>query len=1545
MPLTPDLTLPLPTAPALPGLPTTVADFELTFHKKETLLAGYLAAFAVVCYRQSAERGPAQLPATLRVENALTAFPPATVTLALSDALTLAEVEAEAAAQLNMALAGVADALGAAITRGRLSFAAPEAQTADQLWCATLAFEAADPGRAEVSFDCGSSTHTRFLPAHVRAVFEQLRQHPTATVGQVFFLADEEVGLLRQFGHSPHQLPAPTASAADEPRLLHQLFEHSAQLYPNQTAVQWLGQSVSYRELDEQAARLAAHLQNQGVRAGDFVGVLLAKSVELYVGMLAVLKAGAAYVPLDLSFPAERITFILGDCGARALLLSKSDAGPAPNALSAWPGLAVDVAAALAAAAPALAPALAPVAGGPDSIAYVIYTSGTTGQPKGVLIPHRSICHLVRAEQVLFAPTPQDRVAQGFSVAFDASLEEIWLAWGSGGTLVPVPEDTMKAPDALPEFLTQHQVTVFSTVPTLLSLLTESLPSVRLLILGGEFCPPELLVRWASRQCRVVNTYGPTEATVVATADDFVPGRKLTIGRPLAGYEALLLDQNGQLVPLGAAGELCLGGAALAAGYLNRPELTAAKFNTVSELATGFSGRLYRTGDLARFETEGGIDFLGRIDTQVKIRGFRVELAEIESLLLQWPGVRNAAVALKGAADGVQKLIAYLILEEGKPLDTPAVRTYLRERLAPYMLPAALVPLAAFPLLTSGKVDRKALPYPVPGTDAAAPTRELSLPRNPLETAIYAAWQKRFDTADLSITDDFFDIGGNSLLASLIISELRQQPAFAGLSVKEMYVRRTIEALAAAVSASATAAAAATASGAPADEPSLLPLPRVSTATRVATGALQLLTVALFFTVPVWLLNLSVLYRPLYWDWPTPGLLAAAAAVVLLALPALCLVAVAVKWLVIGRFRAGEYPLWGWYFLRFWVVKRVVETVPIALLAATPFLAVFYRLLGANIGRNVYVGTTRLMCFDLLTIGDGASLAREAALLGYRLERDRLIIGPITVGAEAYVGLRSILEGDTSLGDGAELDDLSVLPAGRRVPAHERWQGSPAAFAAAVEAIATVNNQPEASNQPETINQKQETRNKKQTPGIGYLTAQLLALCLMLLVPSLALLPVLTTAYIVESFFGANASLLALLPLSALYVPLLMVVLVGIKRVVAGRQTDGVLPLYSLAYVRHWVADAVLGQSLTSLRSLYATIYTPFWLRLLGAKIGHRAEVSTLNHISAEHLTVGAGAFLADSVSVGAPRVQGGLVSILPTVVGERTFIGNGAVLAGGTVLGTNNLIGALSSAPATTPADGTSWVGSPAFLLPNRPTSTAFAPELTFAPPARLVAARCVIEFFKVVLPFTFSFVTFAVSYHYSHWHLLHFPFWSSVAAGAAALAGLIFGFTALTALIKWVLIGRYRPQERPLWSSFVWRNELVNSLCESYVYPFWVGPLLGTPFAPWFFQLMGSRFGRSVYMDTTEITEFDLAWVADHAVLNNGATIQTHLFEDRVMKMSTLRIGRYATVGTSSVVLYDSVIGPGATLKSLSLLMKGEQLPANTRWQGIPSAFISNA
>ena len=1460
-------------------------------------LADSVAAYALVQYRYQPERTATVLPVAVRLGAPADLLAPVLqLHLSLDDAQPVRGLVVEAAQQLGTALAALP----------------ADWEFASETWHLLITPDSADAPPAWECTVTGLGTDTTFVvvgqsatAGHLRAVYQQLATAGEILVAEVMFLSAPELAQLAEFGQSPVQLPSVA------PKRLHEWFEAAAQRYPARSALLLPTGPVSYRELDERANELAAYLRATGVRPGDFVGLFIVKSVELYVAMLAVLKTEAAYVPLDLSFPPERVAFILGDCGARLLLTT----GPAP-APGEWAGTALNLHQRPVHPVGISSRGTVPVLS-PDSPAYVIYTSGTTGQPKGVVLPHRSICHLVQAEQVLFQPTPEDRVAQGFSVAFDASLEEIWLAWAAGAALVPVPDEVMKAPDALPAFLVAQGVTVFSTVPTLLSLLDAPMATVRLLILGGEVCPAELLTAWDAAGRRIVNTYGPTEATVVATTVDYVSGRPLTIGRPVPGYVLRLLDQAGQAVAPGLEGEICLGGAALATGYLNRPELTARKFIEVDAPQPALRGRFYRTGDLGRFTASGEVAFLGRIDTQVKLRGYRIELAEIESLLLQYPGVRNAAVALKTGPDDVPRLIAYLILAAGHELEEAEIRTFLRTRLAAYMVPALFVEMGSFPALTSGKVDRKALPYPQ--ATQTESDRPLVAPRTPAEQTLLPLWQQRFGTKAISVTDDFFDLGGNSLLASLLVSELRRRPEFAGLSVRDLYAGRTIEGL-------ARCAVTTTGADAPTTGFSAEPVatsPAASAGVRMVTAALQVLSAGLFYALPVTTLLFSLRRTGMaHWHWvPLLGLSLAS---LLAYLPLYGLLVVAVKWLVIGRFRAGNYPLWGFYYLRFWLVKKAVESVPAYLLTGTPYLCAFYRLLGANIGPHVHLNSNRLLAFDLITIGAGASIAPEAGLLGYRVEAGRLLLGPIEVGANAYVGLRAVLRNNSRLGAEAVLEDLSALAAGHEVPNYEVWAGSPARR---VRTLAPVDC-------PPVIRPSRATQ-------LGYLVLQTGALVLVQLLPAGSALPVVGLFYEAVLRYGWLAALGLLLPLSTLYIVLSIAVSALFVRAGTSRHGAATHSLYSRAYVQQWFVDAILAESLRLLRPLYATIYTPFYLRLLGARIGRRAEISTLNHLSVDQLTVGAEAFLADSVSIGAPRVQRGVLTIAPTVIGARSFIGNSAVVPGGTTLGSGILIGALSTAPSTPPADDTSWVGSPAFALPNRPVSHAFPASLTFAPPRRLVLARGLIEFFKITLPYCFVFLSFGLLYHYCLEHPA-LPFWRVVLGGTCVFMTAILGLTLLTVALKWVLIGRYVPAEKPLWSSFVWRSELINSLCESYVYPFWEALLLGTPFAASFFRWMGSEFGEGVYLDTTEITEFDLAHIGDRAELASGVTIQTHLFEDRVMKMSHLWVGAGASVGVSAVVLYDSEMEAGARLRSLSLLMKGERLPAHTTWQGIPCSFV---
>lgn len=1294
--------------------------------------------------------------------------------------------------------------------------------------------------------------------------------------------------------------------------VLQQVFESTVDRWPDRAALQMGAQRLTYTELDRAANRMARWLRQAGVGRGSLVALWLPRCIDAYVSLLAVLKAGAAYVPLEPDYPFERVRFILDDC--RAALLITNSSLLAHNVTGACRVLEIEMSHADIEQQPDCRLDRG-VACDPHDLCYVIYTSGSTGRPKGVEIEHHSAVHLVRAEAALFGVMPDDRVFQGFSLAFDASVEELWLAWSAGATLVAGTREVVRSGPDLPRFLREAGVTVLSCVPTLLVMMEDEIPSLRLLIVGGEECPATLVKRWCRPGRRMVNTYGPTETTVIATYADCSPGRPVTIGRALPGYEVHVIDEFSQSAARGEPGELLIGGVGLARGYLGRPELTREKFIANPFATDGNTSRLYRTGDLVRQNDAGELEFLGRIDAQVKLRGFRIEFGEIEAVLLECANVKASAVTVYEDSSGNQQLAAYLVADgtADSPQGRATVVDYLQRRLPAYMVPAAIEFLDELPTLSSGKLDRKQLPPP---TNCRLMRRDdVIAPSDDTQSALLAAWQEVFGSAAISIHDDFFlDLGGHSLLAARLVSQLRAEPAFSHVSMLDVYQHPTIERLARRVAQTEQQVAA---------SPAVEPLSKASRLSYLlcSTGQFFSLYLVLGFFSLQWLGP----YLAYTWiidnGYPTDEALFGALTSLLAVYPIMLSVAVASKWLVIGRYKAGNYPLWGWYFFRWWFVKAITSSIPIDYLAGTPLLSLFYRLMGAKIGKNVHLATDNCLAYDLLEIGDDSSIGEESSLAGCAVERDRLRIGPIRIGRRAFVGTRAVVREGAVIEDDGRLENLSLLPCRQTIPRGETWRGSPARKVSG-------------------------TSTPREHPRPSWPRRALFGL---LHAAGVMLVPVLVIAAIFPGMIVMNHLnywddyywYLVVSPLVALsFVLFLTLEIAAVKWLLLGRVKAGTYPVYSTFYLRKWFVNQLMELSLDVLGPLYSTIYLGPWYRLLGAKVGRRAELSTVSFISPDLLKIDDEGFIADSVSLGGARIEHGLMTIAATTIGKRSFVGNSALVPPGTAIDDNCLIGCLSSPPlgGHVPA-GTSWLGSPGFHLPRRQESKEFGEERTFSPTRKLWAQRAAIEAGRVLLPssafiaITSVLLSVVLLIHetMSPWELLAlFPLLYAAAGIVAVL---------MTVAVKWLLSGRYRPAEHPLWSTFVWKAELVAALHEHLADLFLIGKLTGTPFVGWYFRLLGAKVGQRVYLDTTDITEFDLVEIGDDAAINRDVTLQTHLFEDRVMKMSHVRVGPRASVGSMSLVLYDTQMGAGTSLGQLSLLMKGESLPSGTRWEGIPA------
>jgi non-ribosomal peptide synthetase-like protein len=1317
--------------------------------------------------------------------------------------------------------------------------------------------------------------------------------------------------------------------AASDPKLLHQFFELQATVRPAHAAVECASEILTYKQLGRLSNRIAHWLRDRGVGPGAMVGICMEKSCRLYAAILGVLKAGGAYVPIDPKFPIDRIRSIVEDAWIQIVITSGSELDELAAATS------ITLLTLDAGATQVSRQSRHPLRAGeiglkPDDPCYVIYTSGSTGKPKGVIIEHRNAVNFVRALKTTYKLGPNDRVYQGFSVAFDASVEEIWAAFARGGTLVIPPDVVARSPFDAREFISTQGITFFSTVPTFLAMMDGDLPSVRLLVVGGEECPGELVSRWAPGR-RMLNTYGPTETTVVATAAECVAGEAVTIGKPLPGYVTRVLGENLEQVPDGETGELYIGGESVARGYVNLPKLNAERF--ISDESVDERGnrlRFFRTHDVVRVTRSGALEFLGRNDQLIKIRGFRVELSEIEAVLTEYPFVRAAVVNVLKHGETVE-LAAYVVPERDlHPDDRRRLVELLRRRLPDYMIPRYLDVLDELPTMLSGKVDRKLLP--APQLLLASEDRKAVPPATPLEKTIVESFERCFGVSPIYATDDFFrDLGGHSHIAGRVATDLRAKLGTSRVCVRDFYAHRTARHLAQHL-----------------EQTQLIEFPKigktdavanppaakeevVSIAGRRICAFIQALAVLAFHAVvfgpTLFLVLLAIDVLNGTTDWWRAAQTASTFA--LFIWPCWLLTSVAVKWIVIGRFRPGRYPLWGSYYLRWWIVDRFQSISWSGMFMGTPLMSLYYRAMGAKVGPNCTISTPFCSAFDLVSIGEGTSIGADTHILGYRVEDGHLILGHVTVGNDCFIGVHCNLGLDVAMENQSLLDDMSMLADGAVVARGQSYRGSPATPGnVRLPAVAAV----------------RESWWRRALFG-GLHLGLIYAMGYLLL---LAMLPGLGLVYYGFLKFGiggaVGAAFLAL-PLSGVWWLLLVV---AVKWLAIGRLRPGAYRLTSCTYLRIWFLRYLLDNTRQMLNPIYATMFTPHLLRLLGAKIGRNVEVSTVMHVVPDLVEMNDGSFLADACMVGGPRIHRGWVELAANKVGSRSFVGNSAFAPSGVEIGNNSLVGVLSAPPAdqTRTPDGTRWLGSPSFELHDSSSCDSGSSDesRTYQPPFGLVLYRGLMELLRMLLPAFFMTTSLGVfAYLIAVCHA-RFPTPVVYLIAPAITLALSLALIAASAGVKWLLIGTFRPSVKPLWCAYVWRNEIVNGVFESLAANV-MSPMLGTPFAAPCLRMMGCKVGRWVYLHTTLFSEFDLVKIGDNAALNLGSTIQTHLFENRVMKADSLEISDGCSIGNMSVVLYGAKMLRGSSLGPMSLLMKGETLAPSTRWHGIPTELVRSA
>ncbi|MGQ0482896.1 MAG: Pls/PosA family non-ribosomal peptide synthetase [Pseudonocardia sp.] len=1377
---------------------------------------------------------------------------------------------------------------------------------------------------------------------------------------------------------------------------------------------------LTYDELDRRANQLARYLRLRGCAGGDRIGLLYDRPAHSYIAMLAVLKIGATYVPLDVRYPTGRLAYIVEDARVRTVL-SMSHVAEQVEQIELLTGggaelVYVDRAAPLIAEMDSRRLLDAERGRRLDSLAYISYGS-VSGRPEGVAIDHPSICNFVKVAAEIYGIRPRDRVYQGLPIALDFSVEEIWVPWLCGATLVPKPAGpSLLGPD-LHRFLSEARVTALCCVPPVLATLEDDLPDLRFLLICGKDTPRELIDRWLRPGRRFLSVYGPTEATVTATWTELRPGKPVTIGVPLPTYCTVILDPRdpSRALPHGEVGEIGIAGIGLACGYLNHDDLTDESFiPDFLDIPANPSGRIYRTGDLGRVNADLELEYHGRVDGTADSAGYRLELADVESLLriqaspgaaaapgaaavpYAPPGAVAPPYAPPGAAAPPYAPPAGAGWAAAAPPDARAaapgpgnpVQAAFAEMLAAVTGVDRVSPdshffddLGADSLVMAqfcARVRRRPeLPsvsmkdiyrFPTVARLAGALADDESTPMERSLLEVLAALVGS-PVAHISPDSHFFDdLGADSLVMAQFCARVRKRVDLPSISMRDIYAYSTIRALSTALA--EAEAGAATAAGPPGHPergapaagsapapagggapypPGMpagpyqpapdAPLKPVGPLGHALCGVAQLLIVVGFAY-----LGALVLVSGL--EWIVAGIPGGTREVLTRSVVfgagsfvAASLAPILVKWLLVGEWTPRRIRVWSLGYLRFWLVKIMIRSNPLARFVGSPIYVSYLRALGARIGPGVAIfAPTVPVCTDLITVGAGTVISKSCTFTGYRAQDGEIQTGPVTLGREVFVGDATVLDVDTAIGDGGQVGHTSALHTGQRVPAGERWHGSPA--------------QRTHVDYARVAPARCGWLRRLAYPGAQLLTAALvpgLTLgALVLLVPRTpkvaALLGPGPQHFTTWVFYRDVAAVSYLLFVGGLVVSVLFVMTVPrlLRPLV---RPDRVYPLYGLGY---WAQRTITGTTNSKFLAFFFgdSSYIVGYLRGIGYRLTPVEQTGSnfgqrVQHDSPYLCSVGTGTVIADGLTFLNAEYSATSFTVSGVSIGARSFLGNNIAYPAGAKVGGNCLLGTKVMVPIDGPVrENVGLLGSPCFEIPRSvERDTRFDHLATGDEFHRRLAAKnrhniVTMVLYLMVRWFPFfvgALLTVAAEDLY---HVI-----GAAALAAAGLVALLFS-TCWFVLVERAVRGLQTraPGGCSIYDRGFWRHERFWKVpAQAYQQVF-----NGTPLKPVIWRLLGVRIGRRVFDDGCGIVEKTFVTIGDGCTLNAGSIIQCHSQEDGAFKSDHTSIGAGCTLGVGAFVHYGVTMGDRVVLEADSFLMKGEDVPSDTRWGGNPASEL---